>query len=278
MTVILLTQEANSPGDQVAAELATCLGLELVRQEQIEQRVAERMGVDKQSVRRLLQGNASLVEAWTIGPNRLVRYLAVEVVKLAARGNIVIQTWKATNPLRVIGHVVCVHVCAARRPALTRTSGTAVPDRRSPRSCAGLRSWLLAGGWDDFEHYDLALNTERIPLDECVEQVRRLAQGSHFQPTAASRAMLASSREGSLRGLPACPRFGCRLRSTGPGSRCRRRYHQIADSALQRRSHSSRRTAPARQKRLRRLCRSRTVACIPAGGSVGFLAGAMFPP
>ena len=192
MTVILLTQEANSPGDQVAAELAACLGLELVRQEQIEQRVAERMGVDKQSVRRLLQGNASLVEAWTIGPNRLVRYLAAEVVKLAARGNIVIQTWKATNPLRAIGHVVCVHVCAARRPALTRTSGTAVPDRRCPRSCAGLRSWLLAGGWDDFEHYDLALNTERIPLDECVEQVRRLAQGSHFRPTAASRAMLAS--------------------------------------------------------------------------------------
>ena len=197
MTVILLTQEANSPGDRVAAELAACLGLELVRQEEIEQRVAERMKVDKRSVRRLLEGNASLFETWTIGPNRLVRYMAEEVLELAARGNIVIQSWRATNPLRAIGHVVCVHVCAARTLALPRSSGTVTPDRRSPRGRGGLRSWLLAGSWDDSEHYDLALNTERIPLDECVQQVRRLAQGAHFQPTAASRAMLASLAMGA---------------------------------------------------------------------------------
>ena len=82
MTVILLTQEANSRGDQIAAGLSACLGFELVRQEQIEQRVAERMQVSKLSVRRLLEGNASLVETWSIGSSRLVRYEAEEVVKL----------------------------------------------------------------------------------------------------------------------------------------------------------------------------------------------------
>jgi hypothetical protein len=194
MTVILLTQEANSRGDQIAAGLSACLGFELVRQEQIEQRVAERMQVSKLTVRRLLEGNASLVETWLIGSNRLVRYVAEEVVKLAARGNIVVQSWRATNYLRLIGHVVCVHVCAARPqpPALTRASRTVVPHRPFPCSCARLKCWPFAANWDDSEYYDLVLNTALMPVDECVQQVCRLAQGSQFQPTSASRAMLAS--------------------------------------------------------------------------------------
>ena len=187
MTVILLTQEANSRGDQIAAGLSACLGFELVRQEQIEQRVAERMQVSKLTVRRLLEGNASLVETWLIGSNRMVRYVAEEVVKLAAKGNIVVQSWRATNYLRQIGHVVCVHVCAARPqlPALTRASVTVVRHRAFP-------CWPFFASWHEFEYYDLVLNTELIPVDECVEEIRRLAQGLQFQPTTASRAMLAS--------------------------------------------------------------------------------------
>src|SRR6185503_11092973 len=114
MTVILLTQEANSRGDQIAAGLAARLRLELVRQEQVEQHVAERMQVSERTVRRLLEGNASLVERWMIGPYRLVPCMAEELVKLAARGNIVVQSWRTTNLLRLIGHVIFVHVCAAR--------------------------------------------------------------------------------------------------------------------------------------------------------------------
>jgi hypothetical protein len=187
MIVILLTQEANSRDDQIAAGLSACLGFELVRQEQIEQRVAERMKASKLTVRRLLEGNASLVETWLIGSNRLVRYVVEEVVKLAARGNIVVQSWRATNYLRLIGHVVCVHVCAARPqlPAITRASVTVVPHRAFP-------CWPFAASWDESEYYDLVLHTELIPVDECVEEVPRLVQGLQFQPTTASRAMLAS--------------------------------------------------------------------------------------
>jgi hypothetical protein len=194
MTVILLTQEANSRGDQIAVGLSARLGFELVRQEQIEQRVAERMHVSVPTVRRLLEGNASLIETWLIGSNRVVRFAAEEVIKLAARGSIVVQSWTATNYLRLIGHVVCVRVCAARPqlPALTGTSVTVVQHPPLSRGRAGLRCWPFAANRDDSEYYDLVLNTALMPVDECVEQVRRLAQGSQFQPTSASRAMLAS--------------------------------------------------------------------------------------
>ena len=194
MTVILLTQEANSRGDQIAAGLAARLRFELVRKEQVEQHVAERMQVSERTVRRLLEGNASLVERWMILPNRLVPCMAGEVVKLAARGNIVVQSWRATNLLRLIGHVVCVHVCAARSrlPKLAvNTDGVALYPR-AQRSHAKVRRWWSADNREDFDYYDLVLNTERIPVNECVEQVRRLAQSPQFQPTAASRSLLMS--------------------------------------------------------------------------------------
>ena len=64
--------------------------------------------------------------------------------------------------------------------------------RPSQGSGAKLRRWLFARNCEGIECYDLVLNTERIPVDECVEQVRRVAQSPHFQPTAASHAMLAN--------------------------------------------------------------------------------------
>lgn len=194
MTVILVTQEIGSRGDEVAAGIAACLGFELVQGEGIEQCLAERMQISKCTVHRLLEGNASLVERWMVDPRRLLRCMKAEVVKLAARGNIVVRSWGAAALLRPIRHVICVHVYAPARAQLlppAAKSGAMVPCRRLQRRGAKMSRWL-SGEREALEHYDLVLNTERIPLDECVEQVRRLAQGPQFQPTAASRAMLAS--------------------------------------------------------------------------------------
>jgi hypothetical protein len=194
MTVVLLTQEANSRSDQIATELAACPSSELVAQEQVEQHVAERLQVRERTIRRLLTGNASLVEKWMIGPNWLVPSMAEVVVKLAARGNIVVQSWRATNLLRLIGHVVCVHVYAARSrfPKQAVKCDALPPFPRSQRTHAKVRRWWSAVSREDFEYYDLVLNTEDMRVDECVEQVRRLAQSPELQPTAASKALLVS--------------------------------------------------------------------------------------
>jgi cytidylate kinase len=204
MTVILLTQEPNSPGDQIAAGLAASLRFELVRKEQIEQHVAEQMQVSQRTVRRLLEGNASLVERCMILPNRLVPCMAEEVVKLAARGNIVVESCGMTNRLRHIRHVVCVRVCAARS-RLPKTAVNCSRIVRHPQSHRGhtkLRRWWSAHNREDFDHYDLVLNTERIPVDECVEQVLRLARSPQFQPTAASHALLARLEQDMCKDFP----------------------------------------------------------------------------
>lgn len=195
MTVILMTQDIGSRGDEIATGIAACLGFQLVHRKRMEQHLAERLQISGCTVRRFLEGDASLVERWMIGPHRLVRYMAEEVVKLAAQGNTVVQSWGATTLFRSIQHVICVHVCAPARSQLSTPAGKSggmTLCRRSQRSGAKMRRWLIASSCEGLEYYDLVLNAERIPVDECVEQVRRLAQSPHFQPTAASRAMLAN--------------------------------------------------------------------------------------
>src|SRR6185437_14569299 len=45
--------------------------------------------------------------------------------------------------------------------------------------------------WTEPEHYDVVLNTKRVPVDECVSEVLTLARAPQFEETERSRATLA---------------------------------------------------------------------------------------
>jgi hypothetical protein len=120
MTVILITQEIGSRGDEVAAGIAECLDLELVHRERLERCVAERTQIDEATVQRIFKGNTSLLERWVIDERRLSRCMQEEIVRLAVRGDVLVQTWRTVPLLRLIKHVVCVHVCAKRHTTAFR--------------------------------------------------------------------------------------------------------------------------------------------------------------
>jgi cytidylate kinase len=201
MTVILMTQETGSRGDEVAAGVAECLGVELVHRERLERCIAERTQIDEATVQRIFKDKASLLERWMIDRRRLSRCMAHEVVRLAARGDVLIQTCRVTPLLRLIKHVICVHVCATARSRAAAflkkaamMDGAAARDetRQGGATRERMRRRLFGNKCENLEYYDLVINTECIPVAQCVEQVRWLAQSPQFQATAASRAVLAS--------------------------------------------------------------------------------------
>jgi hypothetical protein len=199
MTVILMTQEAGSCGEEIAAGIAERLGIELVHRRRLERCVAERMQIAEDTVRRVSRDEASLFERWMTGVRLLERRMAEEVVRLAAGGDVLIRAGRVIPLLRRIRHVVCVHICATERSsaaaALTKAS---MSDEAAVRTeiRAATRRWLrrrrCAHECENLQHYDLVLNTDRIPVAQCVEQVQWLAESPQFQPTPASRALLAS--------------------------------------------------------------------------------------
>ena len=198
MTVIALTQEMGSLAKDVAAQLATELQLDTMRHE-VAEHVAQKMHVPKSLINRLREGNAGPLERLRTDRASLAVYTAEEVLETAARGNVVLRGWGATCLLHPVPHVVCVRVTRPLKQRVawlmahldTDDAGSAEDEiRRSDQAHAARMHEQFGVTWGDPLLYDLVLNTERLSVDSCVQQIRVLALRPEFAETAASVALL----------------------------------------------------------------------------------------
>ena len=151
------------------------------------------------AVHHFLEGKVSLFERWKIDRSRLSLYTQEEILELASRGNVLIRGWGAAQLLRSIGNVLCIRVCAPMRcrqdELLARVS---LKDRNEARTeierndaaHAKVIQKIFKADWRDPEHYDMVLNTERVPIEVCVDQIARLTALPNFQQTERSRRAL----------------------------------------------------------------------------------------
>ncbi|HUL95526.1 MAG TPA: cytidylate kinase family protein [Usitatibacter sp.] len=200
MPVIAMTQEMASLGKDVALGAAERLGLQLVRHE-VGDMVAGRMQVKKSLIRRIREGKASRIERWAADEKTISIFTAEEVFDLALKGNVLIRGWGATVLLRAVPHIPCVRVCAPLELRVRRLmERLETDDEELARheievdDAARARRMGEAFGvaWGDATLYDLTLNTERVSIPGCIEQVVALAGRAEFQETPASRGKLAN--------------------------------------------------------------------------------------
>ncbi|HRN88457.1 cytidylate kinase family protein [Hyphomicrobium sp.] len=199
MAVIALTREMGTRGSEVAQGVAERLGLTVIHQELVENDVAQRTGLDRNDVHRLLQGEASLWERWMVDSRRIVQTTALEVLELALRGHIVIRGWGAAYLLRDIPHVVCVRTCAPmsyrervvmERQGLPDLSAARREIERHDFAHNGTMEQMFGIDWSDPTLYSLVLNTARMPISACVDQIVRMTELPTFQETEHSRTAL----------------------------------------------------------------------------------------
>jgi cytidylate kinase len=198
MTVIAMTQEMASLGKDVALDLCEKLGLQQVRHE-VGDVVAGRMQVKKSLIRRIREGKASTIEKWTADEKTISIFTAEEVLDLAARGNVLIRGWGATLLLRSVPHIPCVRVCAPfevrvkRLMARLETDDEALARREIAQDDAARAARMgehFNVTWGDPTLYDLTLNTERVAIPTCVDDVIALTRAPEFQETPESRQYL----------------------------------------------------------------------------------------
>ncbi|RST56056.1 cytidylate kinase family protein [Variovorax sp. MHTC-1] len=199
MPVIAMTQEMGSLAKDVSLRLAESLGLAVMRHEAIE-RVADRAQVSTSLIGRLRDGKAGLVERLTTDKRSVALYTAEELFALADRGNVVLRGWGATCLLRPVPHVVCVRVTRSFKKRVEWLMGHLGTDdvefaeaelRRSDQAHASRMNDQFGVTWGDPVLYDLVLNTDRLSVESCVEQISLLASRPEFAETPESRAMLA---------------------------------------------------------------------------------------
>ena len=198
MTVIALTEEMGSLATDVADHLATDLGLAVMRHEVVDN-VSTRMHVPTSLINRLREGKAGTLERLRADKASLAVYMTEEVLEVAARGDVVLRGWGATCLLRTVPHVVCVRVTRPLKQRVawlmahldTDDAGSAEDEiRRSDQAHAARMHEQFGVTWGDPLLYDLVLNTERLSVDSCVQQIRVLALRPEFAETAASVALL----------------------------------------------------------------------------------------
>ncbi len=199
MTVIAMTREMGTLGKDVALGLAEELDLKIVHHELVEHDLAEKLRLSESTVHRFLEARPSLRERWRFDRNGLSTYTAEEILEIAAAGKVLIRGWGATYLLRPVSHVLCVRICAPlqfRVKVLMERMG--IDDERLVRKeieqndAAHSRTMLrlFRADWQNPLHYDVVLNTERVPVSECVRQIVTLTRSSAFRETEASRAAL----------------------------------------------------------------------------------------
>ncbi len=199
MTVIAMTREMATRGSEVATDVAERLGLSIIHHEIVEHEIAERTGMSEGAVHRILEGEASLLERWKLDRERMSRCTAQEILELAAKGNVLIRGWGATHILKSIPQVLCVRICAPmpfREKTLMQRRG--LKDAALARheiECSdaahnGTIKKLFGIDLEDPRRYSIVLNTARVPVEDCVEQIVRLAKSPAFEETEQSRGAL----------------------------------------------------------------------------------------
>jgi cytidylate kinase len=191
MPVIAMTQEMATLGKDVALGVCEALGLQQVRHE-VGDVVAGRMQVKKSLIRRIREGKASAIERWGADEKTISIFTAEEVYDLAVRGNVLIRGWGATSWLREVRHVPCIRVCAPMEVRVRRLMERLETDdrdlaRREIEMDDAARASRMREhfdvDWGDPTLYDLTLNTDRVPIADCVDQVAALARTAAFRET-----------------------------------------------------------------------------------------------
>ncbi|HEY4998116.1 MAG TPA: cytidylate kinase family protein [Usitatibacter sp.] len=192
MPLIAMTREMGSLGKDVASAIAAKTNRNVIYHEIIDP-VADKMRLRKSHVERFLDGRAGLWEKLTTDKTSLSIFTADETFRfLRDGGTVVIRGWGASHLLAGVPHVIRVRVCAPLETRIARMMDRLGTDQRetieneiamSEESHTAITRRNFGINWREPENYDLVLSTERLSVDECVDEVELAMTHGRFQET-----------------------------------------------------------------------------------------------
>jgi hypothetical protein len=110
------------------------------------------------------------------------------MLQVASRGA-VMRGWGAAHLLRPVKHAIRVRVCAPFEVRVTRMmarldtddrDAVAAEIRNSDEAQGAIAKRHFDVDWQDPEGYDLSLNTERMTIERCAEEIIQLSKQPEF--------------------------------------------------------------------------------------------------
>jgi cytidylate kinase len=192
MPLIAMTREMGSLGKDVATGVAERANRRVVYHEIIEP-IANKMRLRKSHVERFLEGKSGIWERLTTDKTSLSIFTADETFRfLRDDSTAVIRGWGAVHLLKNIPHVIRIRVCAPLETRIERMMQRLATDNRetieneiqlSEEAHTAITKRHFGVNWRDPENYDLVLSTERLSVNECVEEAECMMRKKCFQET-----------------------------------------------------------------------------------------------
>jgi cytidylate kinase len=199
MPLIAMNREMGSLGKDVAAGLEQALGMKLRHHEMIDH-LANRARIRRSHVISFLEGRQGLLERLTTDQLRLRVLTADEILTMAESGEpIILRGWGATALLKDVPHAVRVCVSASRRTRVRRmmdrlnSEDEAQVERVVAQNDEAARAVMRRHFHidpRDINEYDMGFNTDRVSVDQCVDEIVKMVKSPPFAETDASRAIL----------------------------------------------------------------------------------------
>jgi len=199
MALIAMNREMGSLGKDVAVGLEKALGTR-IRHHEIIDHLANRARLRKSHVVSFIEGKQGLFERLTVDQARLQILTADEILSLAESGEpLILRGWGATSLLKDVPHAVRVCVSASRRMRVRRMMQRLdtddalqverIVDQNDDAARAVMRRHFHIDP-RDVNEYDMSLNTDRLPVERCVDEIVKLVKSDEFRETDESRRIL----------------------------------------------------------------------------------------
>ncbi|HLX82034.1 MAG TPA: cytidylate kinase family protein [Burkholderiales bacterium] len=199
MPLIAMNREMGSLGKDVAAGLEQALGMKVRHHEMIDH-LANRARMRKSHVVSFLEGTQGLLERLTTDQVRLRILTADEILSMAESDDaVILRGWGATSLLKEVPHAVRVCVSASRRTRVRRMMERLksedarqverIVDHNDEAARAVMRRHFHIDP-RDINEYDMGFNTDRLAVDQCVDEIVKMVKSRQFAETEASRAKL----------------------------------------------------------------------------------------
>ena len=222
MPLIAMNREMGSLGKDVAAGLEEALGMKVRHHEMIDH-LANRARIRKSHVVSFLEGTQGLIERLTTDQVRLRVLTADEILSMAESDNAVIMRgWGATSLLKDVPHAVRICVSASRRTRVRRmmerlnsddpAQVERIVDQNDESARAVMRRHFHIDT-RDINEYDMGFNTDRVSVDQCVDEIVKLVKSAQFAETDESRR--------KLRDVAVAHHVRAAIRTHGATSHCR---------------------------------------------------------
>ena len=199
MPLIAMNREIGSLGKDVATGLEQALGMK-IRHHEIIDHLANRARLRKSHVISFLEGTQGLLERLTTDQVSLRILTADEILSIVESGEpVILRGWGATALLKEVPHAIRICISASRRTRVKRmmerldTTDAPQVERIVAQNDDAARAVMRRHfhiDTRDINEYDMGFNTDRVSVNQCVDEIVKLVKSDQFAETEESRRKL----------------------------------------------------------------------------------------